>query len=94
MRLLEHQSKKLLSSFGLRFTESVVVDTPAAAAAEAVRLRNPVVLKAQVPFGRRGKAGAIRFADTAEHAHFAASELLGLELRGRPVAFALRRIRS
>src|SRR5438128_2105396 len=86
MRLLEHQSKKLLSSFGLLFTEAVVVDTPAAAAAEAERLRTPVVLKAQVPFGGRGKAGGIKFADTAERAQHAASELLGLELRGHKVA--------
>src|SRR5438105_4451249 len=86
MRLLEHQSKRLLSSFGLLFSEAVVVDTPAAAAAEAERLRTPVVLKAQVPFGRRGKAGAIKFADTAERARRAASELLGLELRGHKVA--------
>ncbi len=86
MRLLEHQSKKLLASFDLRFTESVLVDTPAAAAAEAERLRNPVVLKAQVPFGGRGKAGAVKFAETAEQAHCAASELLGMELRGQKVA--------
>ncbi len=86
MRLLEHQSKKLLSSFGLRFTEAVVVETPAAAAAEVERLRTPVVLKAQVPFGGRGKTGAIKFADTAEQAHCAARELLGMQLRGHQVA--------
>ncbi len=86
MRLLEHQSKKLLSSFSLRFTEPVLVDTAAAAAVEAERLRNPVALKAQVPFGGRGKAGAVKFAETAEQAHGAARELLGMELRGQKVA--------
>ncbi|MBI2927098.1 MAG: acetate--CoA ligase family protein [Verrucomicrobia bacterium] len=84
--MLEHQSKKLLASFDLRFTEAVLVDTTAAAAAEAERAKTPVVLKAQVPFGGRGKAGAVKFAETAEQAHRAASELLGMDLRGQKVA--------
>lgn len=82
MRLLEHQSKKLLSSFGLRFTEAIVVDSATEAADAARKLGGAVVLKAQVPFGGRGKAGAVKIADTPEAAQAAAGELLRMNLRG------------
>jgi succinyl-CoA synthetase beta subunit/citryl-CoA synthetase large subunit len=85
MRLLEHQAKSLLATFGLRFTESTLADSPLAAAEIAARLGKPVVLKAQVPFGGRGKAGAVKFADDPEQARRAASELFGLELRGQTI---------
>src|ERR1051325_2038397 len=82
MRLLEHQSKNLLKSFDLRFTEARVVDSPDAAAEAAREFGRTVVLKAQVPFGGRGKAGAVKFADTPEAAKRVANELLGMHLRG------------
>jgi succinyl-CoA synthetase beta subunit/citryl-CoA synthetase large subunit len=82
MRLLEHQSRKLLEEFGLRFTDAVVVETPDAAAKEAQTLGLPVMIKAQVPFGGRGKAGAVLSADTPEDAAAAADQLLGRQLRG------------
>ncbi len=86
MRLLEHQSKTLLGRFGLTMTEPTVVNS-ADAAAEAVRaLGKPAVLKAQVPFGGRGKAGAIDFADSPAAASAAAARLLGLTLRSIRVA--------
>jgi len=63
MRLLEHQSKILLSGFGLEFTQSIVVDSVEAAREAVVHLAGPAVLKAQVPFGGRGKAGAVLFVE-------------------------------
>src|ERR1043166_9583244 len=82
MRLLEHQSKTLLKSFGLSFTEAIIVGSSDAAAAAASELGGAVVLKAQVPFGGRGKAGAVKFADTREEARRAAEALLAMQLRG------------
>ena len=55
MRLLEHQSKKLLSNFGLVFTESTPVNSMGAVRATVERIGLPVVLKAQPPFGKRMK---------------------------------------
>ena len=78
--------QKLLASFDLRFTEAVVVDTPCRCGSRSGTLKNQWYLKAQVPFGGRGKAGAVKSAETAEQAHCAASELLGMELRGQKVA--------
>lgn len=82
MRLLEHQSKTLLSRFGLRFTTCHVCTTPQQAEHAAILIGKPVVLKAQVPFGGRGKSGAVLFVDSPAEAHRAAEQLLKTELRG------------
>jgi succinyl-CoA synthetase beta subunit/citryl-CoA synthetase large subunit len=82
MRLLEHQSKKLLAEFGLALTQPVLADTADAAAEAVQRLGKPAVLKAQVPFGGRAKSGAIRLVDTPDQARGAARELLAMVLRG------------
>lgn len=85
MKLLEHQAKKLLTGFGLRFTEARLATSPAEAGKAAAELGMPVVLKAQVPFGGRGKAGAVKFVSGAEDAERAAQELIGHEFRGHTV---------
>jgi succinyl-CoA synthetase beta subunit/citryl-CoA synthetase large subunit len=86
MRLTEHQSKGLLGRWGLPLSKGREVCDPDAATAHAVAVGGPVVLKAQVPFGGRGKAGAIRFAATPDHASREAADLLQMTLRGIPVA--------
>ena len=85
MRLLEHQSKKLLSSFGLVFTESTPVNSMGEVRTTIERVGLPVVLKAQTPFGGRGNAGAVKFAETVDQAVIAAEALLGMDLRGTTV---------
>ena len=85
MRLLEHQAKRLLASFGLRFTECRLVDSPAAAAEVVAALAKPVVLKAQVPFGGRSKSGAVKLANNPDQARCAAIELFGLEPHGQKI---------
>ena len=85
MRLVEYQSKIVLADFGLEFTPQTVATTPEAAAAAAGRLARPVVLKAQVPFGGRGKAGAVKTAQNAKEALPAAMALLAMELRQQRV---------
>jgi succinyl-CoA synthetase beta subunit/citryl-CoA synthetase large subunit len=85
MRLLEHQSKKLLSNFGLVFTESTPVKSIGEVRATIERVGLPAVLKAQTPFGGRGNAGAVRFAESVDQAVIAANALLGMDLRGTTV---------
>ena len=82
MRLFEYQSKQLLSDFGLAFTQSKVIDSPAAAAAEFERIGAPVVLKVQTPFGGRAKAGGVAFAETTAQVRDKAQALLDMEIRG------------
>ena len=85
MRLLEHQSKKLLSSFGLVFTESTPVNSMDEVPTTIERVGLPAVLKAQTPFGGRGNAGAVRFVESVDRAVIAANALLGMDLRGTTV---------
>ncbi len=85
MRLLEHQSKKLLSNFGLAFTESTPIDSMSRVRATVERVGLPVVLKAQTPFGGRGNIGAVRFAETVDQALIAANALFRMEVRGTTV---------
>lgn len=82
MRLLEHQSKQLLAGLGIPFTNGIIVGSPPAALEAVNQIGCPAVLKAQVPFGGRGKAGAVKFVENAAEAEKAASELLSMELRG------------
>ena len=85
MRLLEHQSKKLLSNFGLAFTESTPVNSMSGVRATVERVGLPVVLKAQTPFGGRGNVGAVKFAETVDQAVVAAEVLFGMDVRGTTV---------
>jgi succinyl-CoA synthetase beta subunit/citryl-CoA synthetase large subunit len=85
MRLLEHQGKRLLAQYGLVFTVADVVETAAGAGEAAARIGATVVLKAQVPFGGRGKAGAVKVAATPAEAQAAAAALLQMTLRSHRV---------
>jgi succinyl-CoA synthetase beta subunit len=85
----EHHAKPLLARAGLRVPRGGVAADPGEAADRARELGGAVVVKAQVPAGGRGKAGAVRFADTPEEAEDAAGELLGMTVAGFPVTAAL-----
>ncbi len=85
MRLLEHQSKKLLSNFGLIFTESTPVKSIGEVRATIERVGLPAVLKAQTPFGGRGNAGAVKFAESLDQVIIAAEALFGMDVRGTTV---------
>lgn len=84
MKLLEYQAKELFAKYGLPVQRGCVVDTLATIPAQvaAAGLCYPVVIKAQVQIGGRGKAGGIQFADTQAEAIARAQELLGKDIRG------------
>ena len=73
MKLLEHQGKSLLSQSGFATPDGAVASEASEAAAIAGALGGRVVIKAQIPSGKRGKSGAIRFADTPAEARQAAA---------------------
>jgi succinyl-CoA synthetase beta subunit len=85
MNIHEFQARDLLRGFGLPVPEHVVAATPEEAAAAAERLGGPVVVKAQVHAGGRGKAGGVKLAPSPAAAREAAARILGLEIRGLPV---------
>ncbi|MFN7016556.1 MAG: ADP-forming succinate--CoA ligase subunit beta [Fimbriimonadales bacterium] len=80
MKLHEYQAKQILSDFGVPTPQGEVVSTPAGAKAVAERLGKPVVVKAQVLMGGRGKAGGIKLAQTPDEAAQAAESILGKRL--------------
>jgi len=87
MKLLEYQAKELFAKYGLRVQKSSVISEKAGAAGqvEAAGLRYPLVVKAQIPAGGRGKAGGIRFADNPGELTAIVESLLLSELKGHKV---------
>jgi len=80
MNFEEYAAKSLvLRPAGIPVPRGLLCSTPAEAA-DAVRAIGPAVIKAQVAAGKRGKAGGIKRADTAEEAERTASEILGMTI--------------
>ncbi len=84
MKLYEFMAKEILERHGIRIPPGQVVDTPEEAASVASRL-GPVVLKAQVLAGGRGKAGGVVFATSPAEARRRAERMLGSRIQGYPV---------
>ena len=85
MDLYEHQGKELLARYGIPVSPGRLAVTPAEARQAAEELGCPVVVKAQVLTGGRGKAGGVKLADNPEEAAERAEEILGLDIRGHRV---------
>jgi succinyl-CoA synthetase beta subunit len=83
--LYEYQGKQLFARYGIPVSEGRFVTTPQEARAAAEELGGPVVVKAQVLTGGRGKAGGIKLAGDPEEAEARAGEILGLDIRGHVV---------
>jgi succinyl-CoA synthetase beta subunit len=85
MDLFEYQGKQYFARFGIPVSDGRAVDTvdDAVAAAEAVGY--PVVVKAQVQVGGRGKAGGIKLAATSSEVSMHATNILGMDIRGHVV---------
>lgn len=80
MKLHEYQAKQIVNDFGVPTPQGEVVTTPAGAKAVAERLGKPVVIKAQVLMGGRGKAGGIKLAQNPDEAAQVAESILGKRL--------------
>jgi len=83
--LHEHQGKELFRRHGIPVSEGRLATTPAEARAAADEIGYPVVVKAQVLIGGRGKAGGIKLATDAEEVEARAGQILGMDIRGHVV---------
>jgi succinyl-CoA synthetase beta subunit len=83
--LFEYQGKQLLARFGVPVSAGEAVDTVDDAVAAADRLGYPVVVKAQVQVGGRGKAGGIKLTGNTDEARLHASNILGMDIKGHVV---------
>lgn len=84
-KFFEYQGKAFLRQAGIPVPRGQVATSAEQAREAAAALEGPVVVKAQVWAGGRGKSGAVRFAETPEEAEAVAHDILGMEVRGMPV---------
>ena len=84
-KFLEYQGKEYFKKAGIPVPEGEVANTPEEAVAAAERVGKPVVVKAQILAGGRGKAGGVKLAANPEEAGKAASEILGMAIKGLTV---------
>ena len=89
MDLHEFQAKECFERHGIPVARGHVATTAAAAAHAAERLGPPVVVKAQVLTGGRGKAGGVKLCRSAAEARAAAQAILGMDIRGHAVRTVL-----
>ncbi len=85
MDLYEYQGKQYFARFGIPISPGGVADTVDDAVAQAERAGYPVVVKAQVKVGGRGKAGGIKLADDAAQVRTHAQAILGMDIKGHTV---------
>jgi succinyl-CoA synthetase beta subunit len=83
--LYEYQGKQLFARFGIPVSEGRLATTPEEARAAAEEIGGPVVVKAQVLTGGRGKAGGVKLADDPADAETKARDILGLDINGHVV---------
>ncbi|MCB9132235.1 MAG: ADP-forming succinate--CoA ligase subunit beta [Anaerolineales bacterium] len=89
MNLHEYQSKRVFARYGIPIPNGDVASTPVEAREVAKVLGGPVVVKAQVLVGGRGKAGGIKVAQTPDEAEEKADAILGMDIKGLTVGKVL-----
>lgn len=85
MKLLEYEAKEVFRRYGVPLGASAVASTPEEARDAFTRIGKPVVVKAQVGVGGRGKAGGIKPADTPEQAYLVAKQILAMRIKDLPI---------
>lgn len=89
MNLHEYQTKELLARQGVMIPQGAVASTLEQVRQLAADFLSPVVVKAQVLTGGRGKAGGIRLASNPDEAEQAAAAILGMDIKGHTVQWVL-----
>ena len=85
MDLYEYQGKQLFAQYGIPVSAGEAATTVDDAVAAADRIGYPVVVKAQVQVGGRGKAGGIKLAADADEVRTHADAILGMDIKGHTV---------
>ena len=80
MKIHEYQAKALLSKFGVKIPRGIVATSVEEAVAAGKSLGMPVVVKAQIHAGGRGKGGGVKLARTEADLEQIAGQILGMQL--------------
>jgi succinyl-CoA synthetase beta subunit len=83
--LFEYQGKQLFARYGIPVSPGGVAETVDEAVRAADAAGYPVVVKAQVQVGGRGKAGGIKLAENADEVRTHAGNILGMDIKGHVV---------
>src|SRR5207253_7972058 len=83
--LFEYQGKQYFARYDIPVSAGGVADTVDEAVAQADKAGYPVVVKAQVQVGGRGKAGGIQLANNADEVRTHAGNILGMDIKGHVV---------
>ncbi len=89
MKIHEYQAKQIYDEYGIGTVEGYVAKTPDEVFKVAEKMASPVVIKAQVHVGGRGKAGGVKLAKTPDEAREVASKILGMKIKGLTVTTVL-----
>jgi succinyl-CoA synthetase beta subunit len=79
--LFEYQGKQYFARYGIAVSAGGVALTVDEAVAQAELAKYPVVIKAQVQVGGRGKAGGIKLANNADEVRLHAKNILGMDIK-------------
>lgn len=85
MKIHEFQAKAIFSRYAIPVTREILCFTPDEVTTAAETLGFPVVVKAQVLTGGRGKAGGVKLVRNKDEAIQAASQILGMNIKGYKV---------
>jgi succinyl-CoA synthetase beta subunit len=85
MKIHEYQAKELFAKAGIPVPPGEAVADPVQVRTLAEKYLKPVMVKAQVHVGGRGKAGGIKYAETPEAAFVLAQKILGMNIKGLTV---------
>ena len=85
MKIHEYQSKEIIEKAGIPVPKGRVATSVAEAKKIAEEIGKPVVIKAQVHVGGRGKAGGVKIARNAAEAEMHAKAILGMDIKGLTV---------
>src|SRR5881409_3677084 len=85
MDLYEYLGKQLFRRFGIPVSDGRLATSPEEARKAAEEIGGPVVVKAQVLTGGRGKAGGVKLAENPADAEQKAKDILGLDINGHVV---------
>ncbi len=85
MRLYEFEGKDIFEKFDIQAPDRIILNSPEGVPDAVEKVGLPMVLKAQIPVGGRGKAGGIKIVESKKEAKKAARELLGSEIKREKV---------